>query len=151
VEHVKTHTQVVVIGGGVLDLVLASTTRKHDLAESYQGRSIQFLLNDGVGRFTDVTETYHPDPEHNKYGNGTSWNIGEGQIVVYDEELESNVRIQYPVSPSENKDYLWIPLNQAIQYLDEEISKDILERTTASLKEIRMRLRNYFNIQAEIQ
>ena len=68
------------------------------------------------------------------------------RIVVYDEESESNVRTQYPLIPSENKDYRWIPLNQAIQYLDEEISKDTLERTTASLKKTRMQLINYFNV-----
>ena len=73
------------------------------------------------------------------------------RIVVYDEGSESNVRTQYPLIPSENKDYRWIPLNQAIQYLEEEISKDTLKRTTDSLKKTRMRLRNYFNIQAEMQ
>ena len=67
------------------------------------------------------------------------------------EESESNVRSKYPLIPSENKDYRWIPLNQAFQYLDEEISKDILESTTVRLKKTRMRLRNHFNVTAEIQ
>ena len=73
------------------------------------------------------------------------------RVVAYDEESESNVRSQYPLIPSENKDYRWIPLNQAFQYLDEEISKDILESTTVRLKKTRMRLRNHFNVTAEIQ
>ena len=29
------------------------------------------------------------------------------------------MRSQYPLIPSENKDYRWIPLNEAIQYLDD--------------------------------
>ena len=33
----------------------------------------------------------------------------------------------------------------------EEISKDILESTTVRLKKTRMRLRNHFNVTAEIQ
>ena len=61
---------------------------------------------------------------------------------------DSDPKTQYPLIPSENKDYRWIPLNQAIQYLDEEISKDTLERTTASLKKTRMQLINYFNVHA---
>ena len=73
------------------------------------------------------------------------------RVVVYDEESESNVRSQYPLIPSENKDYRWIPLNQAFQYLDEEISKDILESTTVRLKKTRMRLRNHFDVTTEIQ
>ena len=73
------------------------------------------------------------------------------RVVVYNEGSESNVRSQYPIIPSENKDYRWIPLNQAFQYLNEEISKNILESTTVRLKKTRMRLRNHFNVTAEIQ
>ena len=73
------------------------------------------------------------------------------RVVVYNEGSESNVRSQYRLIPSENKDYRWIPLNQAFQYLNEEISKNILESTTVRLKKTRMRLRNHFNVTAEIQ
>lgn len=73
------------------------------------------------------------------------------RVVVFDDESETSVRNQYPVIPSENKDYRWIPLHQALQYLNEEIRKDILERSTERLKETRMTLRRYFGVTVAIQ
>ena len=73
------------------------------------------------------------------------------QVVVYDEESERDLRHEYPIIPSENKDYRLIPLNQALQYLDEEIKKDIFEPTTARLKKTRTRIRRHFNVIAEVE
>jgi hypothetical protein len=67
-------------GDGYLDIILSST--KHQ--PYYEGRVIQFFKNNKDTTFTDVTATYHPNPE--KYANGTGtplWN-GEGQLRLVD-------------------------------------------------------------------
>ena len=73
---------------GLLDIVLAST--KHD--PYYDGRMIQFFVNNGDGTFGDVTGTYNTNT---KYANGLSngfWN-GDGQLHIIDFDADGDLDI----------------------------------------------------------
>ena len=78
---------------GLLDIVLAST--KHD--PYYQGRMIQFFVNNGDGTFGDVTSTYNPNT---KYADGLTehiWN-GDGQLSILDFDADGDLDIVDSVS-----------------------------------------------------
>ncbi len=73
---------------GLLDIVLAST--KHD--PYYDGRMIQFFVNNGDGTFGDVTSTYNTNT---KYANGLNngyWN-GDGQLHIIDFDADGDLDI----------------------------------------------------------
>ena len=75
-------------GDGKLDIVLAST--KHE--PYYDGRMVQFFINNGDSTFTDVTSTYNPNT---KYANGINngyWN-GDGQLEILDFDADGDLDI----------------------------------------------------------
>ena len=78
-------------GDGLLDIVLAST--KHE--PYYDGRAVQFFLNNGDLTFSDVTSTYNPDV--GKYANGSSasngWWNGEGELHILDFDGDGDLDI----------------------------------------------------------
>ena len=80
-------------GDGLLDIILAST--KHD--PYYDGRAIQFFLNNGDETFSDVTNSVNPNT---KYVNGLCpnsdgpcyWN-GEGNLEILDFDGDGDLDI----------------------------------------------------------
>ena len=70
-------------------------------------------------------------------------------VVVFHEELEEEVKKRFSIVPLDEIDYRWISLDEALQYLNEEISEDILGVTTARLVATRKKLLNHFPIDAE--
>ena len=73
---------------GLLDIVLAST--KHD--PYYDGRMIQFFVNNGDGTFGDVTSTYNNNTKYaDGLGNGL-WN-GDGQLTIVDFDADGDLDI----------------------------------------------------------
>lgn len=80
-------------GDGLLDIILAST--KHD--PYYDGRAVQFFLNNGDETFSDVTSSVNPDA---KYVNGLCpnsdgpcyWN-GEGNLEILDFDGDGDLDI----------------------------------------------------------
>lgn len=85
-------------GDGLLDIILAST--KHD--PYYDGRAVQFFLNNGDETFSDVTSSVNPDT---KYVNGLCpnstgpcyWN-GEGNLEILDFDGDGDLDIVDTVS-----------------------------------------------------
>ena len=80
-------------GDGLLDIILAST--KHE--PYYDGRVVQFFLNNGDETFSDVTSTVNPDT---KYVNGLCpdstgpcyWN-GDGNLEILDFDADGDLDI----------------------------------------------------------
>ena len=80
-------------GDGLLDIILAST--KHD--PYYDGRAVQFFLNNGDETFSDVTNSVNPNT---KYVNGLCpnsdgpcyWN-GEGNLEILDFDGDGDLDI----------------------------------------------------------
>tara|TARA_B100001964_G_scaffold120668_1_gene134042 strand:- start:1190 stop:3202 length:2013 start_codon:yes stop_codon:yes gene_type:complete len=74
---------------GYLDIVLASTK----VDPYYDGRAVQFFLNNGDGTFSDVTSTYNPDIGKYANGNGASWWNGEGSLHILDFDNDGDLDI----------------------------------------------------------
>ena len=76
-------------GDGFLDIVVAST--KHQ--PYYQGRMIQFFLNNGGNSFTDVTSQYGDTTYANGgINNPNLWN-GEGYLMIVDFDNDGDLDI----------------------------------------------------------
>jgi len=73
---------------GYLDIVLASTK----VDPYYDGRAVQFFLNNGDGTFSDATSTYHPDIGDYADGSGSWWN-GEGSLHILDFDNDGDLDI----------------------------------------------------------
>ena len=73
---------------GLLDIVLAST--KHE--PYYDGRMIQFFVNNGDGTFGDVTGTYNTNTKYADGLNNGIWN-GDGQIHIIDFDADGDLDI----------------------------------------------------------
>lgn len=77
-------------GDGLLDIVLAST--KHE--PYYDGRMVQFFVNNGDNTFSDVTAQYNPNT---KYADGIKpvngyWN-GDGELEILDFDADGDLDI----------------------------------------------------------
>ena len=81
-------------GDGLLDIILAST--KHD--PYYDGRAVQFFLNNGDETFSDVTSTVNPDTKYvnglcpEKTGGFCFWN-GDGHLEILDFDGDGDLDI----------------------------------------------------------
>lgn len=76
-------------GDGWLDIVLASTKQE----PYYEGRVIQFFVNNKDGTFSDVTKSIHPNTSLYENGTGTPlWN-GEGQLHILDFDHDGDLDI----------------------------------------------------------
>lgn len=74
---------------GLLDIVLASTKRE----PYYDGRSVQFFMNNGDQTFSDVTESVSPN--NDKYVDGLTngyWN-GDGFLNVLDFDSDGDMDV----------------------------------------------------------
>lgn len=78
-------------GDGLLDIVIAST--KHE--PYYDGRAIQFFINNGDLTFSDVTSTYNPGIGLYANGNSASngWWNGEGELHILDFDGDGDLDI----------------------------------------------------------
>ena len=59
----------------------------------YEGNVIQFMLNDGTGNFSDVTQTFNPSYSKYELGSGTSWKNGGGLIHIIDFDHDGDLDI----------------------------------------------------------
>ena len=81
-------------GDGLLDIILAST--KHD--PYYDGRAVQFFLNNGDETFSDVTSTVNPDTKYvnglcpEQTGGSCYWN-GDGHLEILDFDGDGDLDI----------------------------------------------------------
>jgi hypothetical protein len=74
---------------GLMDIVLASTKKE----PYYDGRAVQFFMNNGDETFTDVTDTVSPG--NDKYFNGLDngyWN-GDGYLSIMDFDADGDLDI----------------------------------------------------------
>ncbi len=76
-------------GDGLLDLVLASTKQE----PYYDGRAVQFFLNNGDETFSDVTSTYNPGVSRYHNGTGNNWWNGEGSLEILDFDGDGDMDI----------------------------------------------------------
>lgn len=76
-------------GDGLLDLVLASTR----MEPYYNGRAVQFFLNNGDETFSDVTDTYNPGIGQYDTGSGNNWWNGEGELQILDFDRDGDMDI----------------------------------------------------------
>jgi len=76
-------------GDGLLDIILASTRWE----PYYEGRAVQFFLNNGNETFTDVTSSYNPGIGKYDTGSGNSWWNGEGTLSVLDFDRDGDLDI----------------------------------------------------------
>lgn len=77
-------------GDGLLDIVLASTKRD----PYYNGRAVQFFLNNGDKTFSDVTSSYNPNVGYYADGiPGSNWWNGEGELAIVDFDGDGDLDI----------------------------------------------------------
>jgi len=77
-------------GDGLLDIVLASTKRD----PYYNGRAVQFFLNNGDKTFSDVTSSYNPNVGYYADGiPGSDWWNGEGELAILDFDGDGDLDI----------------------------------------------------------
>ncbi len=72
-------------------------------------------------------------------------------VVVFHGELEEEIKERFSVAPLDEIDYRWITLDQALQYLNKEISENVLGITTVRLVETRTKILNHFSIDVEVK
>lgn len=62
-------------------------------------------------------------------------------VVVYSNISLEQIKLIYPINPKKKKDYRYISIEQAIQYLNKNIQENAIPSVTAKLRETKGRLR----------
>lgn len=65
-------------------------------------------------------------------------------VAVYKDINLEKVKAMYPVDVSQEKDYRYVKYADAMRYLDEQISENVIPELTEQLWSVKAKIKNYF-------